>query len=679
MAGFNLGDIFVTFKAKTEDLQQGVAKVKSGVASAEGAVNKISFKQFASNAGSAFGSVADKIQGVATKIFILATASSVGLGTFVKSAADLQQTSKSFEVLTGNVEVANKLFAQLAKYANTTPFEFPQIAKAGQVLLGFGIESDKVFGNIQMLGDIAAATGADFESLALVFGQVNATGRLMGQDALQLINNKIPITGILAKKLGISVQEVKEQMEAGKISTELFNEALVETTQKGGFAFQGVDVLASSLNGRLSTLKDTVLEFGRNLIGVKVDDELGLVVKPGGIFDRFSNLVPKISDSLSKLAPKVERVFEWLMNNGDTVKAVLVGIGAAFVAAKVAAIAFNIVAMMNPYVLIATAIVALIGVLAALQMKFDWIGKTLEFLKPYWDALVEVFNTYLKPSLEALANTFMEQLLPALMQIWDAVKRLWDALNPGLMTAIKIIAAIIGALWVAQIWLVINVFNVLVHIISGVISFISNLIKWIANLISWFGNIPGAAVKAYRAVTDWFGKLPGAIGGIVNSIVQWFKDLPGRIGSAIGGIVGTLTGPFKSAFNAIADFWNRTVAKVSFKAPDWVPGIGGKGWSIPSMPKLALGTPNWRGGMAGMNEFGPETAILPKGTRVLTADQTRRGEQGSGGNTYIVQMPKGSVIARSESELADIFEAGIKALDRRLGGAGKPQIMGGTP
>ncbi len=673
---FNLGDVFVTFKAKTEDLQQGVNKVKNMTEGVEKAVNRTSFKEFASKASTAFGGVANAIQGVATKVALFAASSTVGLGAFVKSAADLQQTSKSFEVLTGNVEVANKLFAQLAKYAATTPFEFPQIAKAGQLLLGFGIQSDKVFGHIQMLGDIAAATGADFESLALVFGQVNATGRLMGQDALQLINNKIPITTILAKKLGISVVEVKERMEQGKISVDLFNEALTETTQEGGFAFKGTEVLASSLNGRLSTLKDTVLEFGRNLIGVKVDPELGLVVKPGGIFDRFSNLVPKITDALQDMTPKVEAAFDFIMRNGETIKQVLIAIGAAFVAAKVAAIGFAIAAAANPATLIAAAIVILIGALVFLQQKFDWVGKTIEWLKPIFNSLVEIFNKYFLPSLQALWNTFTTQLLPALLQIWNSLKRLWDAINPGFTEALKILGAIIGAIWVAQMWLAINVMNVVVQVLGWIASAISNVINWIANLISWYGNMWGAAINAVNGILGWFGKIPGAIGRIVDSVVGWFRDLPGRVGGAVSGIADTLTSPFRGAFNAIARLWNNSIGKLSFKAPDWVPGLGGKGFSMPTLPMLALGTADWRGGIAGMNEFGPETAILPKGTRVITADETRRAE-GSGGNTYVIQLPPGSVIARSESELADIFEKGIQALDRRLGGSGKPQIMGG--
>lgn len=671
---FNLGDVFVTFKAKTDELNKGIDKVKQKVDSVNNNVNKFDFKGFSAKASSAFGSVASSIQGAITKLAIFAASSSFGLGTFVKSAADLQQTSKSFEVLTGNVEVANGLFAKLAQYANTTPFEFPDIAKAGQTLLGFGIESDKVFGHIQMLGDIAAATGADFGSLALVFGQVNATGRLMGQDALQLINNKVPITTILAKKLGISVQDVKKKMEAGAISTQMFNEALVGVTKEGGFAFKGTDILAQSFNGRMSTLKDTVLEFGRSLLGVKVDPKLGLVIEEGGIFDRLSKTIPKITKSLGDMAPKIKRGFDFIVRNGETIKQILIAVGSAFVAAKLAALGFAAVAAYNPYVVIAGAIIALIGVLVYLQQRFNWIGQAIQFLKPYWDSLVKIVQEFVIPSMRALAGAIVKDLWPALQNIIGAVVRLWNALNPGLMTALKFIAAFIGAVWVAQIWLMINAFRLTVKAVSAVINILSNLTGWISNLISWIGNIPGAFMRAWHAAGDWLGKIPGLAKDVIGEVVGWFEGMPGRIGGAVSTIGDKILSPFKWAFNEIAKFWNNTVGKLSFEAPSWVPGLGGKGWSMPKLPQLAMGTGNWRGGMVRMNEFGPETAVLPKGTRVVTADQTRRGEK-QGGNTYIIDM-KG-VMARSDSELADIMYDGIRALDRRLAGTGKPQILGG--
>lgn len=285
------GDNDVRIKVSTTADNSGTEEAKAGLKSV-GAQ--------ADDTGNRFASMS-----TAAKVAVAAIAASVvAVGkTFVQSAADLQQTSKSFEVLTGNVEVANGLFAQLATYANTTPFEFPDIAKAGQTLLGFGIQSDKVFDKIKVLGDLAAATGANFSSLAVVFGQVNATGKLMGGDALQLVNNSIPIYNMLAKQMGIETGKVKEKIEQGAVSVEIFNDALSNATKEGGFAFKGVDTLASSFNGRMSTLNDAMLDFGRNLLGVKVDNKLGLVIQEGGLFDNFSKMLPVISSGLSSMIP----------------------------------------------------------------------------------------------------------------------------------------------------------------------------------------------------------------------------------------------------------------------------------------------------------------------------------------------------------------------------------------
>lgn len=300
-----------------------------------------------------------------------------------------------------------------------------------------------------------------------------------------------------------------------------------------------------------------------------------------------------------------------------------------------------------------------------------WIGETFMTI---WSGLQQVFE-FLWPSIKSLGETFVKDLLPALKQIWDAVVRLWNALNPALTDALKVIGAIIGVVVIAAIWLLINGLKVVIAVFAGVVSAISNVIKWVANLIQWYGNLWGVAINTVKGILDWFGKIPGKVGEVIGGIVNWFKDLPNKIGNVMGKVTDAVSGPFKTAFNAIARFWNSTVGKLSFKAPDWVPGIGGKGFDMPKLPELALGTPNFRGGLVGqMNEFGPETAVLPKGTKVMTAEQTRQSEQG--GNTYNIHL--NGIMARSESELADIIEGGIQALDRRLSGAGKKPILGGA-
>jgi hypothetical protein len=55
------------------------------------------------------------------------------------------------------------------------------------------------------------------------------------------------------------------------------------------------------------------------------------------------------------------------------------------------------------------------------------------------------------------------------------------------------------------------------------------------------------------------------------------------------GYLNTVLGFYKGIFNGIAKLWNNSVGKLSFKAPDWIPGFGGKGFSVPKIPMLAEG------------------------------------------------------------------------------------------
>lgn len=52
--------------------------------------------------------------------------------------------------------------------------------------------------------------------------------------------------------------------------------------------------------------------------------------------------------------------------------------------------------------------------------------------------------------------------------------------------------------------------------------------------------------------------------------------------------------------------------------------VGGKhiGFDIPTIPALAKGTPDWRGGIVQIGEKGGEIVDLPKGSRVYPHDQS---------------------------------------------------------
>jgi len=67
---------------------------------------------------------------------------------------------------------------------------------------------------------------------------------------------------------------------------------------------------------------------------------------------------------------------------------------------------------------------------------------------------------------------------------------------------------------------------------------------------------------------------------------------------------------YKSIFNGIAKLWNNTIGKLSFEFPSWVPGLGGKGFSVPNIPMLAEGGIVTGPTLAMIGENGPE-AVVP--------------------------------------------------------------------
>lgn len=75
----------------------------------------------------------------------------------------------------------------------------------------------------------------------------------------------------------------------------------------------------------------------------------------------------------------------------------------------------------------------------------------------------------------------------------------------------------------------------------------------------------------------------------------------------------------------------------------------------------ASGTDYWRGGRTLIGEYGPEEVVLPQGTRILTAQETR---QASGGDTFYITIPANTV-----KEFNDIVNiARNKRRTDRMGG-----------
>lgn len=207
----------------------------------------------------------------------------------------MEQNMASFETLLGSTDKAKTHLADLTKFAANTPFEIPDLANASKMMLGFGIESKDIMKNMQMLGDASLGNKEKFKSMTYAFSQIQAAGKATMGDIAQLINAGFNPLGIISKKTGKSMGDLRKAVENGSMSAEMISEAFRIATSEGGRFFGGMEKQSKTFSGMLSTLSDNV-----NML-------LGSAMKP--LFDMISQkLMPRLLSVTEALKNKFEKL-----------------------------------------------------------------------------------------------------------------------------------------------------------------------------------------------------------------------------------------------------------------------------------------------------------------------------------------------------------------------------------
>ena len=188
--------------------------------------------------------------------------------------SEMESLQISFETLAGK-QLGRQLYNDIKQFAATTPMMMGDLAKGAQTLLGFNIEAEKVMPILREIGDISMGDAQKFNSLTLAFAQMSSTGKLMGQDLLQMINAGFNPLVVIAEKTGKSVAELKDEMSKGKISVEMVEDAFRSAASEGG-KFNGMlQQQAKGMKGAIAqmegAIQNTLNDFGEAQEGVLVD------------------------------------------------------------------------------------------------------------------------------------------------------------------------------------------------------------------------------------------------------------------------------------------------------------------------------------------------------------------------------------------------------------------------
>ena len=215
---------------------------------------------------------------------------------FIQSA-ELETQRKSLEVLTGSLTKTNSIIQELQAFGSVTPFTSSELIEQTKRLKAFGFQTDELVDTTKRLANVAGATGADLEGIATAFGQIRAKGKLQQEENLQLLERGVDITTELKNITGLQGEAFEKAQRQGKIGADLVNQALINLTNEGGAFFGGATAQATTLNGKLSTLVDSVQNLARTLgevLGPAFKTILDIATKTvqaiDNVFKRFQNI-----------------------------------------------------------------------------------------------------------------------------------------------------------------------------------------------------------------------------------------------------------------------------------------------------------------------------------------------------------------------------------------------------
>ena len=357
------------------------------------------------------------------------------------------------------------------------------------------------------------------------------------------------------------------------------------------------------------------------------------------------------------------------------------------------------------------------------------VGETFEATLDPIDKSNQAMNNA-KLALADVGESVQISLLPFFEMAIDALKSFkgwWDSLDQGTknwIITLAGIAAVIGPALVVIGTLMSSVTKItagvkdLATIWSGlgklfglsggwfavaviaIAALVAGLV-WAYNNVEWFRNGVNAFFQGVSDIAvEVFNFMGGYISNIFGGIIQNFQnffDAGKRIFTGfIDFITGIFTGDWERAWNGVVNIFGgifdgiAAMAKAPFngmiglinaflgglnniKIPKWVPGVGGKSFSISTLPYLADGG-HVLNGQAIVGEAGPELLTNKNGKTTVTPLSDEEKRKGIGGKVQPSKVEQhihiGNVDANNPSELNKMNRKFYRASKQALAGVG---------
>ena len=479
------------------------------------------------------------------------TVAALGLGKIAKDFASagisfnasIEQYQTSFEVMTGSAEKAAQITQQLKQIAANTPFELPQLADTTQLLMNYGFTADDAMKKMQMLGDISQGSADKMTRIATAYGQMSSAGKVSLEDVKQMIEAGFNPLQEISKSTGESMASLYDRISDGSLSVDEITASMERSTSAGGKYFQSMDKQSQTLNGKISTLKDTFNEFAGKAMQ--------------GLSDVLSNtVIPALTGVLSH-SDEIMAVLNALLP-------VIVAVGSAFASWKIVNFIQDIPKMVGSVktailgvnaALAANPVGAVIAAISALVAVFLYLWNTSEEFRQFWTDMWNGIVEWFSGIIESIVNFFTVTIPEA----WETFKMNLQELCDSIVQ------------WFQDAW-------------NSVIAFFTETIPaWIQSVIDWFNQLPynigymvGQIIGHFiQWGIDLKNFVTEDIPAFINSVVEWFKSLPGKIWEWLKSAWEKVKTWGSNIYTSARDWVSKTIDSVV----DWFRSLPGKIWT----------------------------------------------------------------------------------------------------
>ena len=551
-----------------------------------------------------------------------------GFKELVGGAVDYQKSMEyyttSFTVMTGSAEKASETVQKLADIGATTPFDMPQLADATSLLMNFGFSADDAVDSMMMLGDISQGNADKLGSIARAYGKMNSAQKVTLENINMMIDAGFNPLQEISEKTGESMQSLYDRISKGKMSVDEITDSMKRSTSEGGKYFQSMDAQSQTLDGRLSTLSDTVnSKLGESLQPIlqKAADEWIPNVTTAIDNMDMDSVVTVIDEIISGVGD----LFGFITDNGDTIISLVAGIGTAMVT-------WNVVSMIN-------------GVITAIQ-AFRVANEGASVAQA-------LLNTVMNANPIMLVATLLAGLTATIITLWNTnegfrntVISVWTAFKDKVGNVITSVGGFIGNLisWFQALPWRIGAF--LGEVIGNVQNWASNMVSraseagsnFVGRVVSFISGLPSAVwnwlSSALNNVWNFAGQLAqagaNAASGLVNNIIGRISSLPSQLYNwgvdMVRGIANGIRNAIGYVTNAVSSVANKIKSFLHFSRPDEGPLAEYESW----MPDMVEGLSD------SLRKASPElisqTEALASG--MSDAFNVNGGVSASGGRSY---------------------------------------------